>query len=162
MQSTRLRVDHLAFPSFDAAKTYHFYTEVMRFRLTFAADGESAAWGHKRYLIIGFSFEGGEIHFFNVEGMQRPKPDKLPKDIRHVALAVRARRELSEWTKRLTKHGVSYWIEEHDGTPSVYFSDPNGVMFEINAHRPEPQDDHAAVAARAVVRRWIGTRGRIA
>ena len=154
MEAAKLRIDHLAFPSFDAGETYRFYTTVMRFRLKFAWDGESEEWGNKRYLIIAFAFTGGEIHFFAVEGMQRPKADGLPKDIRHVALSVASDGEIAAWKRRLKRHAVSYWVEDHDGSPSIYFSDPNGVMFEITYHQPEPFDERVAAEANAVVRRW--------
>jgi catechol 2,3-dioxygenase-like lactoylglutathione lyase family enzyme len=154
------RVDHLAFPSFDAGETHRFYTEVLGFRLKFAVDGVSAAWGQRAYLISAYASGTTEVHFFAVEGIARPPDDGLPKDIRHIALAVGSRRAVTAWKRRLAACGVSHWEEDHDGAPSIYFSDPNGVMLEINCHRPEPMRRGAATAGLAVVRQWIARRGQ--
>src|SRR3989442_7255871 len=53
-----LRVDHLAFPSFDSARTHRFCTEVLGFPLTFAMSGLSRTWG-KRYLLTAYAVGGG-------------------------------------------------------------------------------------------------------
>lgn len=160
MRAKRLRIDHLAFPSFDGDETYRFYTQVMGFRLTSALDGQSEEWGDKNYLMTMFALGDLEVHFFEIEGMKRPRADGLPKDIRHVALSVESRSEIRTWEKRLEAHGVAYWVEDHDGSPSIYFSDPNGVMFEINHHPPERFDERIAAEGLDVLRRWAAARGR--
>lgn len=154
MSVAQVRIDHLAFPSFDVAATYHFYTHVMGFRLTSAFAGTSPEWGNQRYLMATFALGSAHVHFFAIAGMKRPRRDGLPKDIRHVALAVASRAALTAWKKRLDAHRVSYWVEDHDGAPSLYFSDPNDVLFEVTAHRPERFDRRAAAQGLAVLRRW--------
>jgi catechol 2,3-dioxygenase-like lactoylglutathione lyase family enzyme len=153
----RLRPDHLAFPSFDAGETYRFYTEVLGFRLKFAWAGESEEWGGS-YLMTGYDFGGGEIHFFDLDGARRPKPDSLPKDIRHVALTVGTRREVAAWRRRLGARGVSFWTEEHGSDLSVYFTDPNGIVLELTSHRREPFRLGAARHGVDVVRQWTAAR----
>lgn len=135
MSARRLIADHLAFPSFDAGETYRFYTEVMGFRLKFAFSGKSDAWGGRRYLMTAYDFGGGEIHFFDLDGARRPRPDGLPSDIRHVALSVGGANEVAGWRKRLDEHGVAYWSERHGRDVSVYFTDPNGITLEVTSHR---------------------------
>lgn len=162
MPRDTVRVDHLAFPSFDAAATHRFYTEVMGFRLTAAVDGVSPEWGNKPYLMA--TFESGEtkIHFFALGGMRRPQADGLPKDIRHFALSVKSRTAIAAWKKRLRAHRVPYWVEDHDGDPSVYFADPNGVTIEITHHGKAAAAPGRGTAAEQVIARWTtvhGTRG---
>jgi catechol 2,3-dioxygenase-like lactoylglutathione lyase family enzyme len=45
MPDTPLRLDHFALPVYDAAKTLHFYTEVLQLPLVDALSGED--WGGK-------------------------------------------------------------------------------------------------------------------
>jgi len=159
MRTTPIQVEHLAFPSFDASRTYRFYTEVMGFKLTMAFSGDSPEWGNKAYLMTGFALGTVKIHFFDLEGMQRPRADGLPRDIRHVALAVPSRKEWAAWKKRIAAAGVSSWVEDHDGVPSLYFSDPNDVMIEITCHQ-RTSTRRADGAALAVVRRWATACGQ--
>jgi len=156
--TTRFHIDHLAFPSFGAAETHRFYTEVLGLHLKFAASGTSREWGDRRYLMMAFGGRGLEIHFFELEGVKRPKSDGLPKDMRHVALSIRSHEKVAAWQRRLESHGVDYWTEDHGGEPSVYFSDPNGHILEINGHVTELEAGDAE-GALAVVRRW-DTRSR--
>ncbi len=156
-----LRIDHLAFPSFDAAETYRFYTKVMGFRLAASMQGVSEAWGNKPYLLMVFANQSGQtFDFFALDGMRRPKPDGLPKDIRHVALAVKSRRDFGVWKKRLNAHAVEFWEEDHGGgCLSIYFSDPNGVMFEVTVGS-SAFDEGAGRDGVEVIRRWTAARRR--
>ena len=43
MSATPLRFDHLALPVYDAARTLHFYTEVLQLPLVDALSGDD--WG---------------------------------------------------------------------------------------------------------------------
>lgn len=153
-----MRIDHLAFPSFDAGETYRFYTELMGFRLVDAFQGQGAEWGNRAFLHSVYAMDSGEvITFFDLDGMGRPPDDGLPKDIRHVALSVDTRAEIKGWKARLKASGVSYWEEDHGGVPSIYFSDPNGVMLEVTVR----QASSAPAPARStltVVRRWAAKR----
>lgn len=154
-----MRIDHLAFPSFDAGETYRFYTELLGCRLVGAFEGYSAEWGNRAFLHSVYAMDsGGVISFFDVDGMTRPPADGLPKDIRHVALSVETRTEIARWKARLKARRVPYWEEDH-GVPSIYFSDPNGVMLEITVRQPDASAQ-AARRALTVVRRWAAKRGQ--
>ena len=151
------RPDHLALPSFDAGETFRFYTEVLGFRFKFAFSGESEEWGGA-YLMTAYDYGGGEIHFFDLDGAKRPKPDGLPKDMRHFALSVGDAREVARWRKRLAKHKVPHWTERHGTDLSVYFTDPNGVVLEMTSHKREPFRSGQARDGLDTLRTWTAAR----
>ena len=148
-------IDHIACPSFDADATHRFYTNVLGARLKRALTGDSAEWG-ARFLLAAYEIEGAELDFFSFEGIVRPPPDGLPKDIRHVGIAVPSAAALATMRERLDRHAVSYWIELHDGDEDVhmYVQDPNDLVIEFSvaaAAHAEPAN------AAEVVRQWIET-----
>ncbi len=150
-------VDHLSFPSFDAEATHRFYTEVMEVSLLRAQSGISAQW-RRPYLLFSYSFGNGvNLSFFEFEGIERPKPDSLPRDIRHIGLRVTSETEFDQWVDKLERHGVEYAIERHIDGRHAYFVDPNGVMFEISAAVPPPlgKRDRAPLK---VLEQWFGER----
>jgi catechol 2,3-dioxygenase-like lactoylglutathione lyase family enzyme len=156
------RLNHVAYPTFDTGETYRFYTEVMGFRLVYAAQGESESWGNKTFLHTLFVVGSGEaIAFFEVEGVDRPKQDGLPKDIRHLALSVASREDLESWKRRLEAHGVQVSdVVDHGGVHySIYFSDPNDVEVELT-YQVRAHDESDAVRALEVVRGWTAARGQ--
>ena len=62
-----------------------------------------------------------------------PAPDYrgVPVDARHYALAAASADDLELWRNRLGGAGVDYWEENHGEQSSIYFPDPDGVIFEI-------------------------------
>jgi glyoxylase I family protein len=151
-----LRLDHVAFPTFDLAATDRFYREVLGLRLVFAHAGRSPEWGDRRFAIASYATDGGAVvDFFALEGMERPAPDGLPADIRHVALAVESLDALDEWRRRLAAHGVAFTFDEHGGAHhSLYATDPNGLVVEITCWLRRP-DAAAASRAGATLDAWI-------
>ena len=153
MPSTPLCLDHLAFPVYDAARTYHFYTEVLQLPLVDAISGDD--WGGKPWLMMFFGTGGGQLlALCALEGAQPPRPDGLPSDVRHFAFSVGTSAEQEEWKARLRHHGIACSEEDHGTQHSLYFSDPNGIVLEVTtpASTPELQPDaHAAQR----VQRWI-------
>lgn len=126
-------VDHLSFPSFDAEATHRFYTEVMELPLTHALSGISAQW-RRPYLLFSYALgNGASLAFFEFDGIEKPEPDGLPRDIRHVGLKVKTDEEFDGWLEKLERCRVEYAIERHVDGRHAYFVDPNGVMFEISA-----------------------------
>ena len=125
-------IDHLAFPAFDVAATHRFYTELLGGSLLTAFSGTSPEWGDKEYLMAIYELEGGQsIVFFTYAGIERPEPDGLPRDIRHVAFTAASAEKLHDWSARLRAAGVSFWEEDHGDQQSIYFADPNDVLLEV-------------------------------
>jgi catechol 2,3-dioxygenase-like lactoylglutathione lyase family enzyme len=151
-------IDHLAFPCFDLEATLRFYTEVLGASLRHAQSGPAQVWNAKEYLLVALELPGGvTVDFFAVDGMRRPSDDGLPKDIRHVALVVATRSEVTELRERLARASMPFWTETHDVDDlHVYTTDPNGVTLEIVAAtdsvRARPHDP---AGASGVVDQWL-------
>jgi catechol 2,3-dioxygenase-like lactoylglutathione lyase family enzyme len=152
----RLRSDHIAFPSYDPGATHRFHTRVMRFPLVFALSGPSESWGGD-YLLTAYAIgDGRALDFFHFDGIRRPAPDGLPRDIRHVAFVAGSRRAVADWKRRLDRHGVAWTSEEHGpGDEHLYFADPNDVLFEIGARADGPRAARASRTALRTLRRWL-------
>jgi len=150
-----IRLNHVAYPTFDTAATIRFYTEVMGFRLVAALEGVSEP-ERQRFLHTFFAMESGEIiAFFEVDGLEPPAPDRLPRWIRHLALSVDSKETLAAWQQRLQRHGVRVTgpVNHDDTWLSIYFGDPNGVTLELT-YQSRPLDDDDARRAAAVVAGW--------
>jgi hypothetical protein len=121
----------------------------------------SEEWGNRRFLHLGFALKRGEqISFFALDGLVRPRGDRLPRDIRHVALTVPS---VAPWRGRLRRLGIDFTEEDHGGALSLYFSDPNGVTLELTNQpltRGEEEDDAGAARTVAAWFRRPRTRGR--
>ena len=153
-----IRLNHVAYPTFDTPATIRFYTEVMGFRLVAALDAESEPenGSRRRFLHTFFAMESGEIiAFFEVDGLERSAPDGLPRWIRHLALSVDSKDTLAAWQQRLERHGVRVTgpVNHDDTWLSIYFGDPNGVTLELT-YQSRALDDEDARRAAAVVAEW--------
>ena len=157
MPDTPLRFDHLALPVYDAAKTLHFYNEVLQLPLVDALSGDD--WGGKPWLMMFFGTGGGQLlALCALQGAQPPRPEGLPADVRHYAFAVPSAAEQEQWKQRLREHGIVFSEEDHGAQHSVYFADPNGIMLEVTtpaSSAPLQPDAHAAQR----VQRWIASLG---
>jgi catechol 2,3-dioxygenase-like lactoylglutathione lyase family enzyme len=154
-------IDHLAFPCFDVAATFRFYTEVLGGTLRHAQTGSAETWQANEYLLMAFELPGGlVIDFFSFDGIRRPE-GALPKDICHVALAVGSRDAVMRCKERFANASVAFWQETHDvDDVHVYATDPNRLTLEILAvsdgvrsRTTDPEN------ARRVVEGWVQMRG---
>jgi len=153
-----LTLDHLAFPSFDAAATHRFYTEVMGVPLVRARSGISAQW-RRPYLLFSYSLGNGTtLGFFEFEGIERPESDGMPRDIRHVGLSVANADEFDQWLVKLDRLSVEYAIERHVDGRHAFFCDPNGVMFEITVAADDPPASKRELPPETVIEQWIDAR----
>ena len=153
MPDTPLRLDHLALPVYDAAKTLHFYTEVLGLPLVDALSGDD--WGGKPWLMMFFGTGSGQLLALSaLWGAQPPRPDGLPSDVRHYAFAVAATEEQEQWKSRLREHGIVFSEEDHGAQHSVYFSDPNGIVLEVTSPPSDCELQPDAHASQRV-QRWI-------
>jgi catechol 2,3-dioxygenase-like lactoylglutathione lyase family enzyme len=157
MPDTPLRFDHLALPVYDAARTYHFYSEVLRLPLVDALSGDD--WGGKPWLMMFFGTGSGQLlALCALRGAHPPRPDGLPSDVRHYAFSVASNAEQEQWKARLRRHQVAFTEEDHGRQHSIYFSDPNGIVLEVTtpaSTRDLRPDAHAAQQ----VQRWIAALG---
>ncbi len=147
------RLNHVAYPTFDTAATVRFYTEVMGFRLVDAVHDES---GPRPFLHTFFAMESGEIiAFFDIPGLEKPKPDGMPPWVRHLALSVDSAASLAAWKERLEAHGLRVTGPvDHDGVwSSIYFMDPNAVTLELT-YQARALNDADAERAAEMVARW--------
>lgn len=151
-----IRLNHVAYPTFDTAATVRFYTEVMGFRLVDAVRDER---GPAPFLHTFFAMESGEvIAFFDIRGLEKPKRDHLPPWVRHLAMSVDSPETLAAWKARLESHGLKVaGPVDHDGVwSSIYFSDPNDVTLELTYQARELHDGDARRAA-DMVADWTKT-----
>ena len=154
-------LNHVAYPTFDTPATVRFYTEVMGFKLAAAvqSDADPNDASSRPFLHTFFAMGSGEIiAFFDVKGLEKPKPDSLPWFVRHLALAVDSREQLLEWKQRLESHGLHVaGPVDHDGTwLSIYFPDPNGVTLELTWQARALTEKDAREAAEMVARWTVG------
>jgi catechol 2,3-dioxygenase-like lactoylglutathione lyase family enzyme len=129
-----LSIDHAAFPCFDVAATHRFYTETLGCPLVFALSAPSEAWKVEEFLLLTYGLpDGSAIDFFSFDGIARPD-DGLPKDIRHIGLAVPKRENVLAFKERFERASISCWVETHGADDlHVYGIDPNGLVIEILA-----------------------------
>jgi glyoxylase I family protein len=155
-------IDHVALPCFDVSATHAFYAGILGLPLVHAQSGSAEAWGAGEYLLLAYGLhEGNTIDFFAFDGIVRPPPDGLPKDIRHLALTVRTRVEVTAYKERFAAAAMTFWTETHDVDDiHVYVMDPNGVVLEIVAQEDSSRarGNQAADPAR-VLEQWLRKHG---
>ena len=147
-----LTLDHVVMPVRDAEATLKFYTEVLQLPLVEAFSGDD--WDGYPWLMMTFGL-GGKQELVAVALRGAPAPDYrgVPVDARHYALAAASAADLDSWRERLREAGVDFWEEGHGEQSSIYFPDPDGVIFEITwPATTVPR--MASPAAHLAVRRW--------
>jgi catechol 2,3-dioxygenase-like lactoylglutathione lyase family enzyme len=150
---TALLADHLALPVFDAAATLKFYADVLQLPLVEVHSGDD--WGGKEWLMMIFGLgDNRQVACIAFDGAAKPANNDLPKDARHFAFAVSAVAALKAWKAKLDGANVDYWEEDHGDQHSIYFSDPNDIIWEITAP-PSKSASKTDKAARSRAEKWI-------
>ena len=148
-----LTLDHVVLPVRDAQATLAFYTQVMQLPLVAAHSGDD--WDGYPWLMMIFGLsERQELVAVALDGAPAPDYRGVPIDARHYALAADGPGALDDWRARLKAAHVDYWEEVHGDQTSIYFPDPDGVIFEITW----PASAVAALdnpSAHAAVQRWL-------
>lgn len=145
-------LDHVVLPVRDAEATLRFYSDVMNLPLVATYSGDD--WDGYPWLMMIFGL-GGRQELVAVALKGAPAPDYrgVPVDARHYALLAENHADLEQWRIRLGEAGVDFWEEDHGEQTSIYFPDPDGVVFEVTwppSSVPKVADPDAVEA----VRRW--------
>lgn len=145
-----LRLDHLAFPCADAEATLRFHCEILGATLTWAARTDEQ-------LMMTLTLEGGlTLSLTCGDGVRPLLPVEPGGDVAHVGLMVAGPAERDGWKRHLTEHGVRFTVEDEGPDERLYFTDPNGIVFEIEATWQPPPG--SASQAPAIVRAWLDGR----
>lgn len=159
-----ISLNHIAYPTWDSAETYRFYTEVLGcpFIAAIQLDAVPSTEAATPFLHTFYGLSsGGCIAFFEVDDLTPPMADGVPSWLRHIAIDVDSVEDLKRWRDRLHAHGIeSVGVVDHDGIwASLYLFDPNGVRIELTVQsRALGEDDRAAGLAE--LRRWCAARGQ--
>jgi len=150
---TTLHADHLALPIFDAAATLEFCADILQLPLVEVHSGDD--WGGKEWLMMIFGLgDSRQVACIAFDGASKPAKDGLPRDARHFAFAVSTLAALKSWKAKLDAANVEYWEEDHGAQRSIYFSDPNDIVWEITAP-PSKSASKIDKAARDRAEKWI-------
>ena len=148
-----LKIDHIVYPTWEAAVCLAFYRDVMGFTLADTMSGDD--WGGFPWLMLFFrTGDGREVVRVALRGVKRPKNDELPHDVRHLAFAEKSVAALQPWRKKLRAANIKFWEETHGRQRSIYFEDPDGTMLEITAP-PTRADKASNRAALVAAKKWI-------
>jgi len=147
-----LTLDHVVMPVRDAEATLRFYTEVIELPLVETFSGDD--WDGYPWLMMIFGL-GGRQELVAVAFKGAPTPDYrgVPVDARHYALAAASGADMARWRARLGEAGVQFWEERHGEQESIYFPDPDGVIFEITWPASTVRTTTSPTAVETV-RRW--------
>lgn len=165
MMQQPLTLNHAAYPTFDSAATYRFYTELLGCQLVAAIrkDAVPSTGDATPFLHTFYALESGEcIAFFEVDGMKPPQQsDGIPNWIRHIAFTMESVEAVEAAKQRLEEAGVDViGIVDHDGVwSSIYFFDPNKVRVELTYQSRElgPED---ATKGLKLLEEWLAEHGQ--
>ncbi len=147
---SKLSLDHMALPIYDAAATHAFYSGFLGLPLVSAMRGDD--WGGREWLMMIYGLsDGREIALVELRGDPRPAV-KEPRDLPHFALSAPDHAALDVWIEKIKAAGLVHWLEDHGAQRSVYFPDPNGIMLEITA--PPSAPGGASAVAERIVQDW--------
>jgi catechol 2,3-dioxygenase-like lactoylglutathione lyase family enzyme len=129
-------VHHTARPTFKLRETVEFYRDILGLPVFHAIS--AVGWGpedHPDFLHFFFdSGNGSTIAFFYYLG-QDPLPDPGVAgwlyNSAHTAWRVESHEQLLAWKVQLEERGVTVRTVRHEIIESIYFTDPNGYLFEI-------------------------------
>ncbi len=119
-----MRIDHVAHSCHDPHETHRFYTTVLGLQLV-------QAYASKELLLVYALPKGGSLAF--TTGAMSSRSDEETWQYQHVGLVVDTRAEFERWLHRLTESGVPHRLVDDE---RIYFSDPDGLVLEIEVAAP--------------------------
>ena len=134
-----MRLDHIAHPCRDPHETHRFYHDVLGLKLV-------QAYGSQELMLVYELPAGGSLALTSSDSAASAA-DQASWERHHVGLTVATQEEFNSWLERLTKHGIRYRLVEGE---RIYFSDPNGLVLEIEVASPTASNPAAA----EVLARW--------
>jgi catechol 2,3-dioxygenase-like lactoylglutathione lyase family enzyme len=135
-----MRIDHIAYPCRDPFETHRFYSEVMGLELVQAYTG--------RELLLVYALpEGGNLVFSASPDGAASADKDIAWERQHVGLTVPTGAELEKWIQKLKTLNVTYQLIDDE---RIYFSDPDGLVLELEVDEPLARNPRAA----EVLARW--------
>ena len=139
-----MRIDHVAHPSRDPHATHRFYHDVLGLKL-------AQAYAGKELLLIYALPGGGSLALATARDWTPAPADNTAWERSHVGLTVPTRAEFDAWLQRLKERAIPYRLIDDE---RLYFSDPDGLVLELEVAAPASVDP----AADEILARWPRTR----
>ncbi len=134
-----MRIDHVAHLCRDPHATHRFYSGVLGLRLT------NAYAGKELMLIYELPQDGFLVYTSGKSQAEAPRREVWEKQ--HIGLTVKTRAEFEHWLAELKEHDIPFQLVEDE---RIYFSDPDGLVLEIEVESRVSPDPAAA----DIVARW--------
>ncbi|HET9181877.1 MAG TPA: VOC family protein [Candidatus Angelobacter sp.] len=128
-----MRIDHVAHPIRDPYATHRFYTDVMGFELV-------QAYAGTKLLLLYSVPGGGSLAFSASPDRATTSQPKVLWEESHVGLTVSSRAELEHWLNRLKQFAIPHEVIDDE---RVYFSDPDGLVLELEVKCKAPKNPAA-------------------
>ena len=130
--------------TWDIKATHDFYTRVMNWPMVMA-------WGREDFFQIGFDTGSFTIEFEEQVGAARVSQSPAP-GFPHFGLAARDLAEVEAWRAHLDACGVEHLSMVGD---EVFFTDPNGVSFQVFAPRDHGTPEERLAKSEANLAAWL-------
>ena len=123
---------HLDLTVTDGERSVRWWTEVLGFRLVTTVQKQ----GFRIWEVVHPS--GMPVGLVVHDGAAKSRFDERAVGLDHVALKVRDRPTLEEWTAHLDRLGVPHsGIKEENGGPLITLRDPDNIQVELWAFDPD-------------------------
>lgn len=125
------RLHHMAYTTYDMAKTRHFYEDVVGMPLvqTWVEGSDTGPGAGRRYVHCFFGLaDGGAIAYFEHHGAS--EPENRPSSEGHIAFKIDGETQ-DALAGRLEAEGHKVHVTDHGYCRSLYVTDPSGLNLEF-------------------------------
>lgn len=136
-----MRIDHVAWPVRDPRQTHRFYHEVLGLELV-------QAYAGKELMLVYALPGGGTLVFSAAKDASPAQADFVAWERRHVGIIVETRAEFDYWLARLRECEITHELIDDE---RIYFSDPDGLVLELEVAAQVEVNPAAAEA----LERWV-------